>query len=120
MGEWFLRQFNQAFKNFYDECGTDLREAIDECLDRFFEVGNLIRMPYSRHLEDKIFEFRASTHEEEARLLYFYAKDRRRTAVIAVAFKKKTKKTPRNKIDEAKQIRDLVTAKPEKTNVVVN
>ena len=107
------------FDEFYANCSDDLREAIDECLGMFLEMGNMTRMPYSRHLGSGIAEFRPSTNTEQVRFLYFFARGRPKTAVIAVAFKKKTRKTPQKEIRKARSVKDLLNSNPEQFNDLI-
>ena len=67
------------------------------------EKGNLMREPYSKHLEDGIFELRVNSGNNISRLLYFFYYKHK--IIITNGFVKKTNKTPRNQIDKAKQYR---------------
>ena len=89
-----------------------------ECLDYFVEQGNMTGRPYSKPLGNGIFELRASTNKEEARFLYFFHPTKRKIAVIATAFKKKTRKTPSGEIEAAKKVKKLVTANTEIPNEI--
>ena len=66
--------------------------------------GTALRMPYSEHLEDGIFELRAQVSTNISRVLYFfYVGDK---AVLTNGFLKKTQKTPKAEIEKAKRYRD--------------
>ena len=68
------------------------------------ENGPEIREPYSKHLDDGIFEVRAQVGTNLARVLYFFVIDKR---IIAThGFIKKTQKTPPSEIKRAKIFRD--------------
>ena len=67
------------------------------------EFGYLIREPYSKALEDGIFELRCNGINITIRLLYFFVPNKK--AVITNAFVKKTQQTPRNEIELAKERR---------------
>ena len=67
------------------------------------ENGNELREPYSKHLEDGIFELRAQQGNNIARNLYFFMFGQK--IVITNGFIKKTQKTPRSEINLAKKYR---------------
>jgi len=58
----------------------------------------------SRHIEDKIFEFKA----DQLRVLYFY--DKGRVVVCAHGFSKQSDKTPGKEIKRAKDLRKIYLA----------
>jgi len=65
--------------------------------------GPEMREPYSKHLDDGIFEVRAQIGTNLARVLYFFIVGKR---VIAThGFTKKTQKTPTQEIKIAKEYR---------------
>ena len=64
------------------------------------EKGNALRMPYSEHLEDGIFELRCKQGSDITRVLYFFYHDG--NIVLTNGFVKKTQKTPRREIELAK------------------
>jgi phage-related protein len=65
--------------------------------------GTNLKMPYSEHLEDGIFELRIIQGNNIERILYFfYIGDR---AILTNGFTKKQNKTPRNEIELAKSRR---------------
>lgn len=67
------------------------------------ERGNLLRYPETDDLGDGIFELRTSLGGDMERTLFFYAEHR--VIVITHGFIKKTRKTPRQEIERAKQYR---------------
>ena len=67
------------------------------------EHGANLRLPYSKQLEDGIFELRAKQGSNITRLLYFFFAGKK--AVLTNGFVKKTQKTPRDKIQKAKEYR---------------
>lgn len=60
--------------------------------------------PYSKHLEDGIFELRVKFSSNITRNLYFFAKGKR--IILTNGFMKKTQKTLKNEITLAKKRRD--------------
>ena len=67
------------------------------------ESGNQLREPYSKHLDDGIFEIRAKVSTDTTRILYFFYYEGR--IVLTNGFQKKTQKTPKEQIKLAKQYR---------------
>jgi len=65
--------------------------------------GSELREPYSKHLEDGIFEIRAKVGTDISRVMYFFIVDRK--AILTHGFIKKTQKTPSSEIDRAKKYR---------------
>ena len=70
----------------------------------FLEVnGSDLREPYSKHLDDGIFELRAQVGSDLSRVLYFFVLGRK--VVLTHGFIKKTQKTPPSEIERAKRYR---------------
>ena len=67
------------------------------------EKGNLLREPYSKHLEDGIFELCGKVGTDIARALYFFYCNEK--IVFINGFIKKTQKTTRSEIVKAKEYR---------------
>ena len=67
--------------------------------DLLKESGPEVRMPYSRYLEDGIFEVRVIIGNDSSRVLYFFLEGQR--IVFTNGFVKKTQKTPRREIETA-------------------
>lgn len=68
------------------------------------EYGNQLREPYSKHLEDGIFEIRGKVGSDISRVLYFFYHDRK--IILTNGFVKKTNKTPRSELEKAKKYRN--------------
>ena len=68
------------------------------------ECGNQLREPYSKHLEDGIFELRGKVGSNISRVLYFFYHNG--VIILTNGFIKKTRKTPREEIQKAKRYRD--------------
>ena len=66
--------------------------------------GNQLREPYSKHLEDGIFELRVKLEKNITRVLYFFVIGNK--VILTNGFIKKTQKTPRSEIKLAKQYRE--------------
>ena len=71
--------------------------------DLLEENGPQLREPYSKHLEDGIFELRAKQGSDITRVLYFFFVGKK--IVLTNGFTKKTQKTPRAEITTAKKYR---------------
>ena len=67
------------------------------------EKGNLLREPYSKYLEDGIFEIRGKVGSNISRVLYFFYFERK--IIVTNGFEKKSLKTPKGEIEKAKQYR---------------
>ena len=67
------------------------------------EKGNNLREPYSKYLEDGIFELRGKVGNDISRVLYFFYYEGK--IILTNGFIKKTKKTPRKQIKLAKERR---------------
>ena len=65
---------------------------------------NSLREPYSKHLEDGIFELRTKVSSDITRILYFFVIGQK--IILTNGFVKKTQKTPKNEIDLAKRRRN--------------
>lgn len=76
--------------------------------------GNKLTEPYSKHLEDGIFELRAQQGNNIARTLYFFLVGQR--IVITNGFIKKTQKTSKKELELAKKYRAEYMEKEGKKN----
>lgn len=65
------------------------------------EKGNYLREPYSKHLEEGIYELRGKIGNNITRVLYFFYLDGR--IIMTNGFVKKTNKTPKKEILKAKR-----------------
>ena len=60
------------------------------------EYGPALRMPYSEHLQNGIFELRAKVSSNTTRVLYFFYVNKK--IILTNGFVKKTKKTPKKEL----------------------
>ncbi len=81
-----------------------MRAKILGLLQILQEKGNQLREPYSKHLEDGIFEIRGKVGTDITRVLYFFYFDGK--IILTNGFIKKTQKTPKKEIQLAKKRRD--------------
>lgn len=66
--------------------------------------GSTLREPYSKHLEDGIFELRTKVSSDITRILYFFVIGQK--IILTNGFVNKTQKTPKNEIEIAKKRRN--------------
>ena len=67
------------------------------------EKGNQLREPYSKHLDDGIFEIRGKIGNDISRVLYFFYYEGK--IIFTNGFVKKTQKTPRLEIEKSQKYR---------------
>lgn len=68
------------------------------------EYGNELREPYTKHIENGIFELRVKLGSDISRTLYFFYIGK--TIILTNGFIKKTQKTPKREIELAKKYRN--------------
>lgn len=90
-------------KEFLLSVDKKMRVKLSGILNLMEEYGNQIGEPYSKHLEDGIFEVRGKTGNDISRVLYFFYFEGR--IILTNGFVKKTQKTPRQEIELAKKYR---------------
>lgn len=77
------------------------------------EKGTELRLPYSEHLDDGIFELRTKQGRNIIRNLYFFFVGNK--IIITHGFRKKTQKVPSGEIERAKEYRkDYLTRNSQK------
>ena len=81
-----------------------MKAKIMAMLDFLAEKGPALREPYSKHLEDGIFEVRAKQGSDISRVLYFFIVGKR--VILTNGFVKKTQKTPPSEIKKSKRYRE--------------
>ena len=72
-------------------------------IDLLEKNGQMLRLPYSEHLDDGIFELRTKQSSNITRILYFFVVENK--VVLTHGFTKKTQKTPKSEIELAKKYR---------------
>ena len=92
-----------SVEEFLDSVNPKMRAKIFGLLGILQENGNMLREPYSKHLDDGIFELRAKVGTDISRVLYFFYYEGR--IILTHGFIKKTRKTPSSEIEKAKQYR---------------
>ena len=95
---------SEPAKDFILSLDYKMRARVFQTLKLLSEKGTSLRMPYSEHLVDGIFEIRAKVGSDISRVLYFFVIGKR--IVLTNGFIKKTQKTPKNEIELAKKYRN--------------
>lgn len=90
-------------EEFLDSVSPKMRAKIFGLIGILQEKGNMLREPYSKHLDDGIFELRCKFGNDITRVLYFFYYEKR--IVLTNGFVKKTQKTPKEEIKIAKDRR---------------
>lgn len=89
--------------DFMNSLDTKMRAKLLRLQLLLEQNGNMLTEPYSKHLEDGIFELRAQQGNNIARALYFFRVGQK--IIITNGFIKKTKKTPKSELNLAKKYR---------------
>ena len=84
---------------------TKMQAKLYRSLVLLEEWGYELREPYSKMLDDGIFELRVKQGTDISRVLYFFVVDKR--IILTNDFMKKTQKTPAKEIALAKKYRAL-------------
>ena len=90
-------------EDFINGLDIKMRAKVYGLLSILQEKGFALREPYSKHLDDGIFELRCKFGSNITRVLYFFYYDK--TIVLTNGFIKKTQKTPSGEIKTAKERR---------------
>lgn len=85
---------------FLDKLDIKMRSKLLMILKILQEKGNLLSEPYSKHLDDGIFEIRSKVGSDISRVLYFFYFGGK--IIVTNGFIKKTQKTPSKEIEKAK------------------
>lgn len=84
-------------KDFLLSQNSKMRAKLVGLIDILEQYGNLLREPYSKHLEDGIFEIRGKVGTDITRILYYEGR-----IILTNGFVKKTQETPKQQIKLAK------------------
>lgn len=91
-------------QDFLDSLSKGMKAKLLQTISILGERGYGLREPYSKPLQDGIFELRAQFGGNISRVLYFFVIKGR--AILTHGFIKKTQKTPQNEIERAKRYRE--------------
>lgn len=90
-------------EDFLNSLDNGMRSKLLMILKVLQEKGNQLREPYSKHLDDGIFEIRGKVGSDISRVLYFFYYGGK--IILTNGFIKKTQKTPVAEIKKAKEYR---------------
>lgn len=99
--------------DFLNTLEVKLRAKVFRDLTLLEQYGNELRLPYSEHLDDGIFELRTIQGKNIVRNLYFFIVGKK--IIVTHGFKKKTQKTPPEEIQKAKKYRADYKARQQET-----
>jgi len=105
------RDGQRPAEDFLDELDIKMRSKLVMTLKVLQEQGNRLREPYSKHLDDGIFEIRTKFGSDITHVLYFFAVGKK--VILTNGVIKKTQKTPASEITLAKQYRADYLARKE-------
>lgn len=95
---------NKPVEAFINSLDAKMKAKVFGRLELLEEHGSMLGMPFSRHLDDGIFEPRTVQGNNITRILYFFVIGER--VILTHGFVKKTQKTPFREIDKAKKMRN--------------
>ena len=90
-------------EEFIDSLDVKMRAKMIGLLELLEEKGNQLREPYSKPIDDGIFEIRCKAGNNITRVLYFFYYEGK--IILTNGFIKKTQKTPPEEIKLAKERR---------------
>jgi phage-related protein len=85
--------------NFIEELPLKLKAKVAMEISLLEEFGTQIKMPYSRAMQDGIFELRIKLSNNTARIFYFFIVNKK--IILTNGFMKKTQKTPQSELKKA-------------------
>ncbi len=91
---------DKPVEDFLLSLNVKMRAKLIGILQILQEKGTQLREPYSKHLENGIFEIRGKVGNDITRVLYFFYYDGK--IILTNGFIKKTQKTPHKEIKLAK------------------
>lgn len=91
-------------ERFLDELNVKIKARVMRMIKILKENGTRLREPYSKKLEDGIFELRIQQGNNRLRVLYFFIQGN--NIVLTNGFVKKTQRTPKKEMEKAKKYRN--------------
>ena len=102
--DFFVKQNGDCpVREFLSSLDKKMRAKLLMDIDLLEENGPQLREPYSKHLNDGIFEIRAKQGTNITRVLYFFFVGKK--IILTNGFIKKTMKTPPSEKERAKRYR---------------
>lgn len=102
--------------DFIKSLDVKMRTKLEKSIALLQQVGPELRLPYSEHLDDGIFEIRAKQGTNITRVLYFFFVGKK--IILTNGFVKKTQKTPKKELDLAKKYRAEYKSRGEKNDKI--
>lgn len=102
--------------DFIKSLDVKMRAKLEKSIALLQQVGPELRLPYSEHLDDGIFEIRAKQGTNITRVLYFFFVGKK--IILTNGFVKKTQKTPKKELDLAKKYRAEYKSRGEKNDKI--
>jgi phage-related protein len=99
-----LEPYKDYFWEFYNPLPQKVKEKVDYVLQILISVQK-ISTKFFRHLEDGIYEVRIEAGSNIYRIFSFF--DDNKLVILLHGFQKKTQKTPRKEIEQAKKLRRM-------------
>ena len=93
----------EPMRDFLSKLDKKMRAKVLWTIALLESCGNNLREPYSKHLNDGIFELRTKVGSDISRVLYFFVVGKR--AILTHGFIKKTDETPHIELKRAKEYR---------------
>ncbi len=90
-------------KEFIISLEIKMRAKMLRSIEMLQNNGYELREPYSKYLNEGIFELRAKVGSDISRVLYFFVVGKK--VILTNGFIKKTQKTPHSEIEKAKMYR---------------
>jgi putative addiction module killer protein len=97
-----LEPYKDYFWEFYNPLPQKVKDKVDYVLQIVMTVQN-ISTKFFKHLEDGIYEIRIEVGSNIYRIFTFF--DDNKLVILLHGFQKKTQKTPRTEIEQAKKLR---------------
>lgn len=94
---------SEPAKEFIISANLKMQAKIARTITALQENGPELREPYSKYLNDGIFELRAKVGSDITRVLYFFYVGKK--IILTNGFTKKTDRTPVTEIEKAKKYR---------------
>lgn len=111
--DFFIKENGDCpVREFLASLDKKMRAKLLMDIDLLEENGPLLREPYSKHLDDGIFEIRVKQGSDITRVLYFFFVGKK--IILTNGFTKKTQKTPQSEIATAKKYRAEYLERKEK------
>jgi len=86
-------------ENFLDSLDIKMRAKALKEIIILKEFGTVLREPYSKSIQDGLFELRIKLASDISRIFYFFYVDQR--IILTNGFIKKSQRTPRREIEKA-------------------